>query len=98
MDLFDAYSGEALTVSLSTDAVLRRLFPEVDRPSAYREADAWLLTCPKSHKPRNCKRFMLNWFKREKTRTLRASLAFAEREEALRKEVRVGAGPQGRMP
>lgn len=91
----DPYSGEVLTVSDATHALIGRLFPEVDRASAYREADAWLLTCPKSRWPRNHQRFLINWMKREKTRTLRASEAFALKDEALRRETRVGAGPRG---
>jgi hypothetical protein len=65
-DLIDAYRGAVLDVSLETDALLRKLYPEVDRQSAYRDADGWLVTCPRSRWPRNTRRFLINWLKREK--------------------------------
>jgi hypothetical protein len=90
-ELFSAYSGEVLTVSCETDGRIATLFPELDRPSMYRDADSWLLTCPKSRWPRNRRRFLLTWARREKTRALKASLAWAEKEAALRKESQIGA-------
>jgi hypothetical protein len=53
---------------METHELLAELFPEVDRPSEYREADAWLLCCAPSRRPRNVRRFLFNWFKRTKHR------------------------------
>jgi hypothetical protein len=62
----DAWSGRQLIVSMETHELLAELFPEVDRPSTYRDADSWLVTCSPSRRPRNVKRFLLNWFRRAK--------------------------------
>ena len=86
----DAYSGKCLDVSPKTDAEIDFLFPEIDRMSEYRYADAWLLTCPRSKAPRNIKRFLLNWFKkaaRDYEREFRKDLE-------LRREINVGGGPR----
>lgn len=93
---WDAYSGEKLSVSDETHARLRRLFPEIDLPSFYRTMDAYLLDCPKSRYPRNIRKFLITCARREKTCTLRASEAFAEKQDALRKEIYVGQGPIAR--
>jgi hypothetical protein len=67
MNLFeDAYSGRQLIVSRATHELLAELFPEVDRPSTYRDADSWLVTCAPSRRPRNVKRFLVTWFRRQK--------------------------------
>jgi hypothetical protein len=62
----DAWSGRQLIVSMETHELLAELFPEVDRPSTYRDADSWLLTCAPSRRPRNVKRFLVTWFRRQK--------------------------------
>jgi hypothetical protein len=85
MDLFTAYRGHVLDVSLETDALLRKLYPEVDRQSAYRDADGWLVTCPRSRWPRNTRRFLINFFKNEK-----------RIGKGTEQEIHVGAGPLAR--
>lgn len=62
----DAWSGRQLIVSMETHDLLAELFPEVDRPSSYRDADSWLLTCAPSRRPRNVRRFLVSWFRRQK--------------------------------
>lgn len=66
MNLFNIYHGEILEVDEMTHAVLRKLFPEVDLQSAYRDADAWIFAAPKSKRPRNHRRFIVNWMRRAK--------------------------------
>jgi hypothetical protein len=64
--LFTAYHGEILVVDAEMNSALAHLFPEVDRPSEYRSADAWLMVAPPSRRPRNMKRFLVRWFSRAK--------------------------------
>ena len=66
MNLFMAYRGEVLEIDEETNSILAFLFPEVDRPSAYRDADAYLWAAPKSKRPRNHRRFIVNWLRRAK--------------------------------
>ena len=66
MNLFNVYRGEVLEVDELTHAALRKLFPEVDLQSAYRDADAWIFAAPKSKRPRNHRRFIVNWMRRAK--------------------------------
>jgi len=89
-ELFPAYSGEMLTVSDATHARMKRLFPEVDLASFYRTMDAYLLGCPKSRYPRNIRKFLITNARREKICTIRGSESFAEKQAALRRELRVG--------
>ena len=89
-DLFSAYAGEVLSVSYATDAFLRAHFPEVDASSSYRTADAYLLQCPKSKRPRNPRRFLINWFGSEKICTLKNAAAWQRKDEAVRRELAAG--------
>lgn len=83
--LEDAYSGTLLHVSMKTDELLATLFPEVDRPSTYREVDAWLWANPKRRPKSNIRRFLVNWMQKEKRR--------APLYDEVRKELYVGKGP-----
>ena len=91
MNLFemDAYVGRELTVSDATHIEICELFPEVDVYPTYRDADSWLLACPARKRPKNVKRFLLNWFRKEK----RAIRRQHEKEDAVRREINVGASP-----
>jgi hypothetical protein len=82
LNLFSAYRGRCIEVSEEIHHVLAELFPEVDRYSAYREADSWLYTRPRRQWPKNTERFLINWFKKEKR--------FAARNEGIEAELRVG--------
>jgi hypothetical protein len=66
MNLFNVYHGEVLEVDELTHLALRNLFPEVDLQSAYRDADAWIFAAPKSSRPRNHRRFIVNWLRNAK--------------------------------
>ena len=88
MNLFgDAWSGRYLDVSHETHEFLAEHFPEVDLASAYREADAWLFHMPAKRRPRNLKRFLVNWLKKEKK--------FVARNPNLQAELHIGTGPRG---
>jgi hypothetical protein len=80
-----SYDGTLLHVSLPTDELLANLFPEVDRPSIYREVDAWLWANPRRRPKSNIRRFLVNWMQKEKRRT--------PLYEEARKEINVGKGP-----
>jgi len=69
MNLFPAYRGQVLEVSHEENAMLAESFPEVDRPSEYRSADAWLWANPR-RRPKNYRRFLVNWFSRQKRREI----------------------------
>ena len=86
----DAYSGEVLSVSYTTDAIIRQSFPHIDVQACYKAADAYLLDCPKSRWPRNRRRFLINWAKREQACTLRNAEAWRLRQEAYEREIGVG--------
>ena len=93
MNLFeDAYRGRILGVSAETHAVLRELFPEVDTHGTYRDADSWLVTCAPKRRPKNCKRFLVNWFKRERQKMARES----RKQDEVAREIFVGSGPEVR--
>ena len=68
--LFDdlAYQGVMLDVTMDIHAVICRLFPDLAIAHEYRAADSWLVACPPRKRPRNCKRFLLNWFRRSANR------------------------------
>ena len=66
MNLFNVYHGEILEVDELLHAAMRRLFPEVDLPSAYRDMDAWIVQAPKSKRPKNQRKFVINWLRRGK--------------------------------
>jgi hypothetical protein len=66
MNLFNIYHGEFLEIDEPTHISLRGLFPEVDLQSAYRDADAWIFAAAKSRRPRNHRRFIVNWLKNAK--------------------------------
>jgi hypothetical protein len=80
------YSGLQLDVSEKTDAELRWLFPELDVSGIYRDADSWLHGCAARRRPRKVKRFLLNWFKRERQKFERQERKQAE----IRRELMVG--------
>jgi len=94
-DLFgDAFSGRQLDVSRETDAFLAECFPEVDRHSCYREADAWLWTAPARRRPRTqrgVRQFLRTWMVKEK----RAVIREQRRGDAVKREAQVGRGPLG---
>jgi len=83
---FLAYSGRMLQVTLQTDSLLAELFPEVDRQSQFREADAWLWSAPPSRRPKNVRRFLRTWFVKAK----RAQERQDAKDAAIRREARVG--------
>jgi hypothetical protein len=90
MSLFeDAYTGRALIVCADTHELMKELFPELDAHSEYRDADSWLVACPRRKVPRNTKRFLLNWFRKSK----RAALREVSRQDLVARELRVGGGP-----
>jgi hypothetical protein len=66
LNLFNVYHGEILEVDELTHGALRRLFPEVDLQSEYRNADAWIFAAPKSKRPRNHRSFIVNWMRKAK--------------------------------
>lgn len=88
--LFPAFRGELLEVSQETYARLKQWFPEVDLPSCFRDADAWLWQAPTRRKPRNVRRFLVNWVKRAKVCTLRNAEAWRLRQEAYEREIGIG--------
>lgn len=91
MNLFgDAYSGEILVVSDETDAQIGRLFPEVDRFSEYRGMDSWLLTVSARKRPRNVKRFVLNWCRRAARQERNRAKREQYKERMLKREINVG--------
>ena len=89
---FLSYSGNLLDVTWETDALLAGWFPEVDRQSEYREIDSWLYHAPPRKRPKNIRRFLRNWFAKEKHRLEREAL----REAYRQRELRVGSGPSYR--
>ena len=95
MSLFMAYRGEAIEVDQELNHILAQLFPEVDRPSEYRSADAWVWANPR-RRPKNMKRFLVNWFKRRKRFEIAIEDNRLKRDELLRRELEVGRGPSGR--
>jgi hypothetical protein len=82
----DAYNGRTLDVSAETDSILRELFPECDLPGIYRLCDAWILTCAPSRRPRNLKRFLVNWCKKEAAQVRREH----KRDIEVRRELYAG--------
>jgi hypothetical protein len=86
----DVYVGYALRVSPETDAMIGKLFGRLDRRSMYRAADSYLIDCPPSRKPKNYRRFLINWARKEDARTLKAADAWAEREAVLQRELHRG--------
>jgi hypothetical protein len=86
----DVYVGYAMSVSPETDAVIGKLFPRLSRRDVYRAADAYLIDCPPSRKPKNYRKFLINWAKREDARTLKAAEAWEARDAAIRREVNHG--------
>lgn len=84
------YQGYVLEVTAATDEVLAKLYPLLDRHSLYRAADSWLMNCPKNKKPKNARRFLHNWFRRSQNWQLANVKAWSEKEEAIKRETRVG--------
>jgi hypothetical protein len=80
---FLSYTGRLLDVTLETDAALGEWFPEVDRRSCYREADAWLWSAPPSRRPKNVRRFLRTWFAKEKRAMEREKLKHRTADELL---------------
>lgn len=72
VNLFNIYHGELLEVDELLHMAMRRLFPEVDLPSAYRDMDAWILQAPKSKRPRDQRKFVINWLRRGKRKEIGA--------------------------
>lgn len=81
---FLAYSGKLLDVTMETDALLEMWFPEIDRQSEFREIDSWLYYAPPRKRPRNIRRFLRNWFAKEKHRMEREALREAYRQRDSR--------------
>jgi hypothetical protein len=70
----DAFNGVCLDVSFKTDFILRQLFPDLEPLSIYyRDADSWLYNAPPSKRPRNIRRFLTNWLRKEAKALLRES-------------------------
>jgi len=82
----DAYVGRQLTVCDATHIEICELFPEVDVYPTYRDADSWLLACPARKRPKNVKRFLLNWFRKEKRALAREN----RKQDEVRRELYVG--------
>lgn len=78
----NAYHGQVLSVSMTTDLLLAELFPEVDRHSVYRDIDAWLWANPKRRPKKLRHKFIVRWFMKEKRR--------APLYEEARREIHVG--------
>ena len=87
----DPYQGLQLSVSAKTDAEIRFLYPELDVHGIYRDADSWLLTCAPKRRPKNVKRFLVNWMKRERQKSEREG----RKQEIVNRELNVGRGPRG---
>lgn len=85
-DLFNYYEGFALVVSETTHAQLCEMFSELDLRSMYRDADSWLLTCAPKRKPRNYKRFLLNWARKARKQYERET----RKEQSIRAELYAG--------
>lgn len=68
MNLFAVYRGQVLEVDELLHIAMKNLFPELDLPSAYRDMDAWILQAPKSKRPRDQRKFVINWLRRNKRR------------------------------
>lgn len=90
MSLFLSYQGRLLEVTAETDARMAAWFPEVDRQSEYREIDSWLYHAAPRKRPKNIRRFLRNWFAKEKHRLEREA-----RKEMAGRET-FNAGPSYR--
>ncbi len=88
-ELLLAYSGVVLEVSLETDSKLTSLFPDLDLRAEYRLADAWLWQAAKCRRPRNARKFLINW-----CRKAQRQQNPSERDLRVQSELRVGMGPK----
>jgi hypothetical protein len=62
----NAYEGRELRVSDATHIEICELFPEIDVYPTYRDAESWINTCSPRRRPKNIKRFLMSWFRKEK--------------------------------
>lgn len=81
---FLSYSWRLLEVTMDCDARMAEWFPEVDRQSEYREIDSWLYHTAPRRRPKNIRRFLRNWFAKEKHRLEREAVKEAYRQRELR--------------
>lgn len=88
-DLFNAFSGSCLDVSLETDQVLRESYSQLDLDVIYRDVNAYLWHCAPSRRPKNVRRFLINWCRKDARQKARQ----AKMDALLMREVNVGAGP-----
>jgi len=78
MNLFTVYRGEVLEVDELLHWAMQRLIPEVDLPSSYRDMDAWILQAPKSKRPRDQRKFIINWLRRGKSKEATAEYVVSD--------------------
>ena len=82
--MVDAYKGRCLDVSFETDFALRQLFPDLEPLNIYyRDADAWIWNAPSSRRPKNVRRFLTNWLRKEAKVLQRESRKDAELRRAV---------------